>query len=143
MAEEPSRTRDPGAPPIPDPTLLTTEALHREIEHLRQFLEAAIDQADRRYEERYQSQMQALNAARESADRSVTKAEEAASKRADEVSRRVDDVKDLTATQIAAIQTQLAAMSGRVSGGVAMWGILAGAVLLVASIITTVLALTT
>lgn len=140
---------EPGKIPIPDPTLLTTAALEREIRHLRELLEDAdaqlaaritleieglrrqLAEADLRYQERFETQREA-----------VAKAEQAADKRADEVSRRVDDVKDGTARELSLIQAQVSAITGRFAGGAAMWALVSGVLLLLAAVITTVLALT-
>lgn len=154
-----------GGSPITDPTLLTTEALQREIQHLRELLEAAdsrlnslislhveniqqqMQEADLRYQQRYDAQSKALDDARLSAERevqsalaaaekAVSKAEVAAEKRFDTVSEKVDDAKNITFQQIAAIQSQLASMVGHGAGGVAVWGYVAAGIFLLIAIIT-------
>jgi hypothetical protein len=165
-----------GAPPIPDPTTLTTAALEREIFHLRELLEANIaqvskhldtadaqllalltsqivdlrrlvEESDLRYQQRYDAQTKALDAARVAADlavqaalvaaeKAVSKAEVAAEKRFDVVSEKVDDVKNSTSAQIAAIQSQLATMAGRGAGAGALWGYIAAGIFLVIAVVT-------
>jgi hypothetical protein len=153
---EPSSTG--GRVPIPDPTLLTTEALQREIAHLRELLTAQINdvrrqinEADLRYQQRYDAQTRALDAARVAADlamqaalvaaeKAVAKAEAAAEKRFDAVSARVDDLKEDSAHTFAGIQVQLAGSVGRGAGLSAGWGYLVAGVGLVAAIVAIVLA---
>lgn len=140
--------RPEGAPPIPDPTRLTTAALQREIGHLRELAEEADRQlearmrlhveaiyrqmmeADLRYQQRFETQKEAVG----NAERAVTK-------RADEVSRRVDELRDGTVQQISMIQTQVAAMTGRGAGGAAAWGYITGALGVIVAIVTLLLTL--
>jgi hypothetical protein len=144
---------DEGRVPVPDPTVLTTAALFREIEHLRELLETKISEADVRYQQRYDGQTKALDAARVAADlavqaalvaaeKAVSKAEVAAEKRYDTLNDKMDDFKNGTAVSIAAIQGQLAEYAGRGAGLSAGWGYLVGALGLVGTCIGVVLALT-
>ena len=172
----PTPARSASLVPIPDPSILTTAALEREINHLRELMESQVGQvsahvdaadaqvdmrfgiqiedlhrqlaeADLRYQQRYDAQTKALDAARVAADlavqaalvaaeKAVSKAEVAAEKRFDVVSEKVDDVKKTTYEQIAAIQAQLASMAGRGAGGAAVWGYFAAGIFLLIAIIT-------
>lgn len=93
--------------PIPDPSILTTEALKREIYHLRELLEQKMEETNTRYQQRFEAQTKALDAAflaqqtavqaalsaaekgvqtaMVSSEKAVTKAENAAEKRFDAI----------------------------------------------------------
>ncbi len=135
--------------PVPDPSVLTTQAVDREINHVKELMTSEINQLrasvtqslvekDLRDNQRFDAQSKALDAARIAADlavqaalvaaeKAVTKAEVAAEKRYDTVSEKVDELKEATNTQFAAIQAQLSSMLGTGAGKAASWGyILAG-----------------
>jgi hypothetical protein len=150
--------------PSPDPTSLTTAGLRREVGHLRELLEATdsaigahltaqiqdvhrqLGEADLRYQQRYDSQTPALDAARVAtdlavsaaliaADKSVSKAEIAAEKRYDTVSKRIDDLKEDFNKSITTLNSTLAGMAGRSGGHGESWIYLVGAIGLLATII--------
>jgi hypothetical protein len=73
----------PGAPPIPDPTVLTTEQLNREILHLRELIQTRLDNMDQALiEARHRSEM-AVEAARNSADRAIGEFDKGMTRRLD------------------------------------------------------------
>ena len=54
-------------PPTIDPTTLTTEALMREISHVRELYDTRLAEMDLRYQQRFDAQSKALDAALETA----------------------------------------------------------------------------
>jgi hypothetical protein len=54
--------------PVPDPSLLTTAALFREIGHVRELYDTRLEQLDLRLQQRFEAQSKALDAALESAN---------------------------------------------------------------------------
>src|SRR6185437_2266058 len=77
-------TTVPEAPdwrPVPDPTLLTTQQLLRELAALRELLETRINALDRLLSRRMDDADRAINAALASAEKAVSKAETSAERR--------------------------------------------------------------
>jgi hypothetical protein len=54
--------------PVPDPTLMTTAQLYREVQHIRELYDTRLEQLDLRLEQRFQAQSKALDAALLAAD---------------------------------------------------------------------------
>lgn len=52
-------------PPIPDPTILTTEALIREVTHVRELYDTRFKELNLRLQQRFEAQSKALDAALE------------------------------------------------------------------------------
>ena len=109
-----------GAPdwrPIPDPTLLTTQQLLRELAALRELLETRIGSLDRILSRRMDDAGKAIDAALVSAEKAVTKAETASERRFDSVNEFRKALSDQTATFIprAEYDTAHASLSDRVT----------------------------
>ena len=117
-------TTVPDAPdwrPIPDPTLLTTQQLLRELAALRELLETRIDSLDRVLSRRMDDAGKAIDAALVSAEKAVTKAEIASEKRFEGVNEFRKALSDQTATFIprAEYDAALAALIERVTANAA------------------------
>jgi len=113
-------TAVPDAPdwrPVPDPTLLTTQQLLRELAALRELLETRIDGLDRLLSRRMDDADKAIQAALVSAEKAVTKAEIASEKRFEGVNEFRRALSDQTATFIPRAEYDSAhdALSARVN----------------------------
>ena len=108
---------DPDWRPIPDPTLLTTQQLLRELGALRELLETRINGLDRLLSRRMDDADKAIQAALVSAEKAVTKAETASEKRFEGVNEFRQALADQTATFIprAEYDTAHAALTERVT----------------------------
>ena len=102
-------TSDPSlSTPNPDPTLLTTQALFREIAHVREMYDVRLDQLDLRLQQRFEAQSKALDAALDSANAKT-----------DSLSGKIDELRssrDNTAGKSAGI----AAIGGWIVAGVGL-----------------------
>jgi hypothetical protein len=109
----------PNRVPIPDPSRLTTEALQREILHLRELMEARLDQMDKRAAEVVDEQRVALQAALLSSDKAVVAALAASSKAIVELdantTRRIEGVKEVTDNKFVTYETLLVSQSEKVA----------------------------
>lgn len=76
--------------PVPDPTLLTTAAVTREIGHLREFIEEKFRGVQTQFDEK----QRALDAALAAQKEAVGKSEESASKQFDSIRIEINDLKD-------------------------------------------------
>jgi len=103
--------------PVPDPTLLTTQQLLRELAALRELLETRIDGLDRLLSRRMDDADKAIQAALVSAEKAVTKAETASEKRFEGVNEFRQALADQTATFIRRAEYEAAstALSDRVT----------------------------
>jgi len=95
MVSEPTQPQRPSLP-VPDPTQLTTDALLREISHLRELLTARIESAE--------DSQNAYEQAHAEAHRI----------RATEVAQAIEHLTELCAERFAGIQTQLVERDSRV-----------------------------
>ena len=112
--------RGPGSDtwtPRPDPTILTTAQLLRELAALRELLETRIDSLDRVLSRRMDDAGKAIDAALVSAEKAVTKAEIASEKRFEGVNEFRKALSDQTATFIPRAEYDSAhdALSARVA----------------------------
>ena len=93
----------PDAPdwrPVPDPTLLTTQQLLRELAALRELLETRINALDRLLSRRMDDADKAISAALASAEKAVTKAETSAERRFEAVNEFRKTLSDQASTFI-------------------------------------------
>jgi hypothetical protein len=100
--------------PVPDPTRLTTDALLREVAHVRDLYDLRFDQLDLRLQQRFEAQSKVLDAALTSADVKTA----------------------ALADKIEILTKYAAATSAKSAGGAATWGYVVGAVFLVIAVIT-------
>lgn len=89
---------------MPDPTLLTTAALDREIVHLREKLEIRMDGEQRLNEERFSSRDAAVNAALSAARIQI----DASDRRASDLKERLDRAEGRGAGQTTIIASMIA-----------------------------------
>jgi hypothetical protein len=120
---------------------------------LRQHVEALLEAMDLRYQQRFDAQKEAINAALLAAEKAVTKAEMATDKRFDSVNEFRQTLSDQSKTffsrvEATALSDRLAAFSdrlnkseGRGAGLSAGWGYLIGAGGLVSAVIIMVVTL--
>ena len=103
--------------PVPDPTLLTTQQLLRELASLRELLEVRIDGLDRILSRRMDDADKAIQAALVSAEKAVTKAENASEKRFEGVNEFRKTLSDQASTFIprGEYDTAYDALTGRVA----------------------------
>lgn len=144
-------TGQPTRVPIPDPTILTTEALRRDIGSLRELLETRINEMDRRFGERFEAADRAVEVGLRVAKEAVDKAEAAQDKRMEAMNEFRAQLADQTATfvprseldqhfdqiekSIDELKQSSQTTAGRREGLSAGWGILIGAVGLIGSLI--------
>jgi len=110
----------PDAPdwrPVPDPTLLTTQQLLRELAALRELLETRIGALDRLLSRRMDDADKAISAALASAEKAVTKAETSAERRFEAVNEFRKTLSDQASTFIprGEYDTAYDALTGRVT----------------------------
>lgn len=113
-----------------------------ELVPLREHIEALMSQMDLRYQQRFDAQTKAIDAALEAAEKAVSKAESANEKRFESVNEFRQTLSDQAATfinndqfetlrqSIAALNTRLDRIEGRSTGLNAGWVYLGGAVTL-------------
>ncbi len=140
--------------PVPDPTLLTTEALHREISYLEKFLLAELKNSDRFFSEKFKTIEEyrieqkkdskdgiaaALQAAKEavneqtlSSNRSVTKSEGATKEKIDQQAVLISSTKENLEGRINDLKDRLTRIEGQSKGISDMFGwIVAGVTLVI------------
>jgi hypothetical protein len=140
----------PFSTPNPDPTLLTTQALFREIAHVREMYDVRLDQLDLRLQQRFDAQSKALDAALDSANAKT-----------DTLSAKIDELRSFqfsslgreaaaptTASQISAIANRVESLAtsrdstaGKSTGISATGGWIVAGVGLIATIISIVIVL--
>lgn len=104
--------------PVPDPTLLTTEALRREVGHLRELYDTRLRELDLRLQQRFDAQSKALDAALETAQARS----------------------DVLSAKIESISNNQSKSTGKSDGFSASWAILLGGLGGVATIVGLILA---
>lgn len=95
-------------PGDPDPTLLTTEALLREVAHVRELYDGRLDQLDLRLQQRFDAQSKALDAALA-----------AANAKTDTLSVKIDELRS-SRDSIAGKSAGVAAIGGWIVAGVGL-----------------------
>jgi biopolymer transport protein ExbB/TolQ len=133
--------------PIPDPSLLTTEALLREVTHIRELYDMRLDQFDLRLEQRFQAQSKALDAALASADLRTDDLTDKTNQMALDAKQTITRAEysveyQALIDQINNLRESRDTTAGRGVGANQLWGYIAGAVGLLATVITIVFALT-
>lgn len=110
MSDQASRIGQEQVGPKTDPTALTTDALQREIAQLRELMETKLaaltsvaDERDLRYQQRWEAQQIGIREALSSAEKAVTKAENAMEKRFD----GVNEFRETLSDQAAAFLTRV------------------------------------
>ena len=103
--------------PVPDPTLLTTQQLLRELAALRELLETRINALDRLLSRRMDDADRAITAALASAEKAVSKAETSAERRFEAVNEFRKTLSDQAGTFIprGEYDTAYDALTGRVA----------------------------
>jgi hypothetical protein len=100
--------------PVPDPTTLTTDALLREVAHIRDLYDLRFDQLDLRLQQRFEAQSKVLDSALASANAKTA----------------------ALADKIDTLTKYAAATSGRSAGAALIWGYAVGAALLIIAFVT-------
>ncbi len=148
--------------PVPDPTVLTTAALYREVSALKELLsvqqialrQEIYDKLDVREELRIEQKKDteksleaALTAAKEavkeqtvSGDRAIAKSEAAVDKRIDLQAVLIDSIRKNLEDKISDSKDRLTVIEARFQGAGQFWGVLLGAVGMIGGIILVLLA---
>jgi hypothetical protein len=123
--QEHPANRDQGSRPVPDPTILTTEQLLREVEHVRELLEAKIDGLHRFVTERFTSvsghltmvEQQRVEQKRDTAtslDAALRAQKEASAKAEAATTKSIDQLADTFNTAFEGVRRELADLKERV-----------------------------
>jgi seryl-tRNA synthetase len=164
MVDEPRSEGRNGRPPIPDPTVLTTEALHREVEQLQELLELEIgsletlceerekrihqhfDLLERSRVEQKEDTLKAVAAALSSQKEAVSKSEVSVTKQLDQLSvtiatiesslrRSIDDLKERIVMTEGSINTIASRHAGAKDSQAGLYAAIGGGAALVGAVV--------
>lgn len=103
--------------PVPDPTLLTTELLRRELLGLRELVEAKLSTLREVHEEKFESVRRQFTNDKIALDAALQAQKEQANERAAATTKTIDSMGTLTNTSLGALQGQLTVLAGRLDRG--------------------------
>lgn len=103
-----------GSRPVPDPTILTTEALLREITHLRELLESKLDSVHNRLESAEEQRREQKFDTGKAIDAALMAQREAANKSEAAIDKRIEQMQSTFKTDVSNLTLNLSDIKDRV-----------------------------